>query len=128
MNRQQTGKGWCLMPDAVPRRTINIQEVTTRNAAARRIVAGFSATTPTLSEVWWHLGSALADVGDLADEVTRLQAELAATRLDRANLLAAMRATLAAQRDGEADPLSYLRDQLQTPQNASQTREGGNRD
>ena len=116
------------MPDAVPRRTINTQEVTTRNAAARRIVAGFSAATPTLSEMWRHLASSLADVGDLADEVTRLQAELAATRLDRANLLAAMRATLAAQRDGEADPLSYLRDELQAPQNASQAREGGNRD
>jgi hypothetical protein len=116
------------MPDAVPRRTINIQEVTTRNAAARRIVAGFSAATPTLSEAWRHLDTSLADAGDLADEVTRLSAELAATRLDRANLLAAMRATLAAQRDGEADPLSYLRDELQASQNASPTREGGNRD
>jgi hypothetical protein len=128
MNRQQTGKGWCLMPDAVPRRTINIQEVTTRNAAARRIVVGFSASMPTLSEVWRYLDTSLADVGDLADEGTRLQAELAATRLDRANLLAAMRATLAAQRDGEADPLSYLRDELQASQNASQTRTGGDRD
>lgn len=115
------------MPNAIPRRTINIQEVTTRNAAARRIVAGFSAAMPTLSEVWRYLDSSLADAGDLAEEVTRLQAALLATRLDRANLLAAMRATLAADAEGEADPLSYLRDELPAPQNASQTRAGGDR-
>lgn len=44
--------------------------------------------------------------------ITRLVAELEATRLDRANLLAAMRATLAAYADGERDPLFYLRDEL----------------
>ena len=38
---------------------------------------------------------------------------------DHANALAAMRATLAAQRDGEADPLYYLRDELQAAQNAA---------
>ena len=43
-----------------------------------------------------------------------LAAELAATRLDRANLIAAMRAALAADADGERDPLSYLRDELDT--------------
>ena len=32
--------------------------------------------------------------------------------MDRANLLAAMRATVAAQADGEPDPLWYLRDAL----------------
>jgi hypothetical protein len=32
--------------------------------------------------------------------------------MDRANLLAAMRAALAAHADGDADPLSYLRDEL----------------
>lgn len=44
--------------------------------------------------------------------ITRLVAELEATRLDRANLLAAMRATLAAHAEGERDPLFYLRDEL----------------
>ena len=34
------------------------------------------------------------------------------TRLDRANLLAAARATIAAHHDGEPDPLAYLRDEL----------------
>lgn len=48
----------------------------------------------------------------LAAVVTRLSAELEATRLERANLLAAMRATLAAHAEGERDPLFYLRDEL----------------
>ncbi len=35
-------------------------------------------------------------------------------RLDRASLLAAMRAAIEADADGEADPLAYLRDELPT--------------
>ena len=56
-------------------------------------------------------------------QVTRLAAELDQVRLDRANLRAAMRATLAAHADGEADPLWYLRDEL----NAAQARAEGSR-
>jgi hypothetical protein len=52
----------------------------------------------------------------LTAEVRRLSRELQTTRLDRANLLAAIQATLAAYADGEADPLSYLRDELATRQ------------
>ena len=48
--------------------------------------------------------------------VTRLSAERDRARLDRANLRAAMRATLAAHADGEPDPLWYLRDELNAPQ------------
>jgi hypothetical protein len=39
-------------------------------------------------------------------------AELARARMERANLIAAVCAALAAQAEGEDDPLSYLRDQL----------------
>ena len=105
-----------------PHTRIDIQEVITRNAAARHIVAGFAAATPVLADVWQYVQSALADTGTLAAEVARLSAELTATRLDRANLLAAMRAALAAEHDGEADPLSYLRYELETSQRPSQTR------
>jgi hypothetical protein len=35
-----------------------------------------------------------------------------------------MRATIGAQRDGERDPLYYLRDELNAPQNLSGTRGG----
>lgn len=45
-------------------------------------------------------------------EVTRLRRSLAAVRMSYANLLAAARATLAADRDGEPNPLEYLRDEL----------------
>jgi hypothetical protein len=50
------------------------------------------------------LDNALADNLTLTAEVARLTAELSATRLDTANLLAAARATLVAHTDGEADP------------------------
>lgn len=96
----------------------------TRNTAARQIIAGFSTAAPTLAEAWRYLQSALTDVSDLAAEVTRLSADLVAARLDRANLLAAMRAALAAHADGEADPLSYLRDELDASQQSSEAHRG----
>ncbi len=49
---------------------------------------------------------------ELRTEVSRLRADLAATRLTSANRLAAIRAALGAADDGEADPLSFLRDEL----------------
>jgi hypothetical protein len=57
-------------------------------------------------------GQALTDTLTLAAEISRQRTALAAVRLDQANLLAAIRAALAAHRDGEADPLAYLRDEL----------------
>jgi hypothetical protein len=44
--------------------------------------------------------------------IARLRRRLARTLTDLHNLVAAARATLAAQRDGETDPLYYLRDEL----------------
>jgi hypothetical protein len=44
--------------------------------------------------------------------IARLRRRLARTITDLHNLIAAARATLAAQRDGESDPLYYLRDEL----------------
>ena len=100
------------MPDALPHVNINLQEVTTRNESARRIIAGFSTAMPVLADIWRYIDDALNDMPLLLAEVSRLSAELQATRLDRANLLAAARATMAAHHDGEADPLFYLRDEL----------------
>ena len=90
-------------------------EVITRNDAARDIVAGFAAVTPTLAGAWRFVERALADVPVLVSEFGRVRAELEAVRLDRANLLAAIRATLAADAEGESDPLGYLRDELDAP-------------
>ena len=81
-----------------------------------------------MAVAWQHIETALADARDLATEVTRLSADLATARLWHANALAAMRATISAQRDGEADPLYYLRDELSAPQNRSEARGGGDDD
>jgi len=91
---------------------INLQEISTRNRHARHIIAGFSLALPTLTDVWQLLDQALTDTATLTAEISRQRTDLAAVRLDRANVLAAIRAALAAARDGEADPLAYLRDEL----------------
>lgn len=96
--------------------TITLLAVYARNDEARRMVAGFAATTPVLSPLWQQLDRALADVPALGSALTRLRAELADSRLDRANLVAVIRAALAADADGETDPLYYLRDELQERQ------------
>jgi hypothetical protein len=91
------------------------REITTRNDIARDIIAGFAAVTPALTGVWRLLDAALADRPALLADLGRTRAELEAVRLDRANLLAAIRATLAADGEGERDPLGYLRDELDVP-------------
>jgi ABC-type transporter Mla subunit MlaD len=100
------------MTNPHPNHRTDIEEITARNQAARHIIAGFSTAMPTLAEIWQDLESALADTPALFAEITRLRAELADARLDRANLLAAARAVITAHSDGEPDPLTYLRDEL----------------
>ncbi len=104
------------MPNTIPNTNIDLLEVSTRNEQARHIVAGFASAMPWLTDIWGYLKSALNDVPVLSAEVGRLSAELRETRLDRANLLAAIRATLAAHADGEPDPMWYLRDALDAPE------------
>lgn len=99
--------------DRTPPPIVDLQEAATRNRTARRIIAGLATAAPTLDEIWQQLEAALADTPALSAEITRLRAELADIRLDRANLLAAARAVMTAHLDGEPDPLSYLRDELQ---------------
>jgi hypothetical protein len=60
----------------------------------------------------------LTDAARLLTILARLHDDLANTRLQNANLRAAMRAALSAATDGETDPLDYLRWELperQTP-------------
>jgi hypothetical protein len=57
--------------------------------------------------------NALKLIPILASQLKRIGDRLAHTLTDLGNLTAAARATLGAQRDGEADPLYYLRDELQ---------------
>lgn len=49
----------------------------------------------------------------LCAEIRRLRARLASTLNDLHNLIAAAKATLGADADGEPDPLYYLRDELE---------------
>src|SRR5580704_10677180 len=100
------------MPSTRPDHDIDLQQISTRNDHARHIVAGCASALPTLTDMWQTLNDALTDTATLSAQVTRLSAELDRTRLERANLRAAMRAALAAYADGEADPMWYLRDEL----------------
>jgi hypothetical protein len=87
-------------------------QITTRNDIARDIVAGYAAVTPHLNGIWRILDQALADLPAVLTDLGRARAELEAVRLDRANLLAAIRAAIATHTEGETDPLGYLRDEL----------------
>jgi hypothetical protein len=103
-----------------PEPAINLHAFYARNDNARRIIAGLASAMPITSEMWKQVDRALADVPAMGAVIARLAAELAATRMDRANLLAAMRATIAAHTDGEPDPLYYLRDELDARHTAAQ--------
>ena len=108
------------MANPRPYYRIDLAEIAARNQAARHMIAGFSAEMPVLADFWRHLDTALADNLTLSAELAQLTAELAATRMDRANLLAAIRATLAAHADDETDPVYYLRDELNARQISAQ--------
>ncbi len=107
------------MPNTRPTPETDLRQISTRNTHARHIVAGCASALPALADMWRHLDAALADAAALSAQVTRLSAELDRARLERANLRAAMRATLGAHADGEPDPLWYLRDELNAPESPS---------
>jgi len=100
------------MPNIVPLTNTDLQEFSARNDNARHIINGCASAMPTLAGMWQYLQEALNDAHTLTAEITRLSGELEYIRLDRANLLAAIRATLAAHSTGEPDPIRYLRDEL----------------
>jgi hypothetical protein len=57
----------------------------------------------------------LANIARLLTEITSLHPQLSDARQRAANLEAAIRAALGAHSDGEPDPLSYLRDEIDYP-------------
>lgn len=83
--------------------------VDTASIAARLITL---TDIPPCPHCGLSLSETVADSADLLVEVTRLCAALLATRRESANRLAAIQAALGAARDGEPDPLGYLRDEL----------------
>jgi ABC-type transporter Mla subunit MlaD len=66
----------------------------------------------TATAAMTKLSRALDTIPLLSAEIRRLRRRLATTLNDLNNLIAAARATLSAQADGEEDPLYYLRDEL----------------
>jgi serine/threonine protein kinase HipA of HipAB toxin-antitoxin module len=100
------------VPDRFPNaRPNDLQEIATRNRLARHLAEEFSEQLS--SDIWRTLAAAFSDVPALSAEVVQLRADLAGARLDRANLAAAALAAVAAHEEGEPDPLSYVRDELQ---------------
>ena len=92
---------------------LSLKVIYARNDRARRVIAWAKSVMPANSQLWEEADRALTDVPVMGAAITRLAAELAEARLDQANLLAAMQATISAQADGERDPLYYLRDELE---------------
>jgi hypothetical protein len=82
----------------IPRPTVDQEAVLAHLHAARL------KFTPVA--IW----TAVDDIPVLLAEIERLARLLSRTRWDFADLLAAARATLAADHDGDPDPLTYLRD------------------
>jgi len=107
-----------------PKPGLSLHDIYMRNDNARRIIAAAGSVLPAASALWNQVDGALADVPALGAVIARLSAELASTRMDRANLLAAVRAALAAHADGEADPLYYLRDEVDARQERPQGHRG----
>lgn len=83
-----------------PRSLVDLDVVRIHHRDAERV------RTP--AAVW----VAIADLPVLVEEIHRLRSLPILTRTHYVNLLAAARAAVAADRDGEPDPLLYLRDEL----------------
>jgi hypothetical protein len=109
---------------SAPESGVSLHLVYARNDHARSIIAGCMSAMPVASQMWQQVDRALADVPVMGAAIARLAAELADTRMDRANLLATMRAAIGAHADGEPDPLYYLRDELNTRQMPAQGHRG----
>ncbi|WP_395110272.1 hypothetical protein [Actinomadura sp. SCN-SB] len=100
------------MPDIPQSSSIDPQRVRERNLVAREIVAQLADAMGTIEDLWLRLHAALSDTPVLLAEINRLHVELIKARFNWANLVAAARVTLKADRDAEPDALYYLRDEL----------------
>jgi len=83
------------------------------SALAARLAA--LASIPWCDRCGTAVTAVLADSAHLLRTAAQLRDDLAAVRLDAANLRAAMQAALGAADDGEPDPLAFLRWELAGP-------------
>lgn len=92
---------------------VDLQEALTSYAYAMAMVNGHVIVRLVLhTRTGTAILTALHTIPTLCRETAHLRAMLALAQLDHANLTAAARATLAADHEGERDPLWYLRDEL----------------
>ncbi|MFI6902015.1 hypothetical protein ACIBKY_12180 [Nonomuraea sp. NPDC050394] len=103
----------------------DLQEVLSRNHTAAHLLTALARATPAHAPIWDHIHLALVDERDILAELASVRAERAADRRRRADLIAAMRATLAAHAEGEHDPLFYIRDEVQAQERAEARRAPG---
>jgi hypothetical protein len=96
----------------IPGTIIDQKEVTYRAVIAGLIIDECSRDFPSLASRWQPVSESLADIPILISEVSELAGSLTAQRRRQANLAAAAKASLAACRDQDHDPLGYLRDEL----------------
>ncbi len=94
-------------PDIDPQEAVDTYDQATA-AAQHNPLARLWLRSPTGRKI----ARALDLIPVLAVQVSRLRDRLARAVSDLGNLTAAARAALGAQRDGEHDPLYYLRDEL----------------
>jgi hypothetical protein len=93
---------------------VDLQEVASQYDDATSAIRNSSLVRRwTTTSAGRKLAQALYTIPLLCAEVTRLRSRLARTVIDLQNLVAAARATLSAHREGESDPLYYLRDELE---------------
>jgi hypothetical protein len=86
-------------PDTAHHSDADLQEATTHHDDALRVIRPIT--------------DALSIIPPLCVEIRQLRRRLAATLNDWHDLIAAAKATLGAQADGEPDPFYYLRDELE---------------
>lgn len=86
-------------PDDMNQSDTDLQEATTHHDSAVAVIRPIT--------------DALTLIPSLCGEIRHLRRQLASTRNDHQDLIAAGKATLGAYADAEPDPLYYLRDQLE---------------
>jgi hypothetical protein len=91
-------------------------------ARCRHRRATAALTHSSITRGWCRTRTGLADIPLLCDEIGRLDAAISRTRRRHQDLTAAARATLAAEADGEPDPLYYLRDELEAAEHSAPDR------
>ena len=92
---------------------VNLQEALTSHANAIRLINVHLITRALLrAHTRAAITTALATIPAFCQETKHLRALLHIAKLDHANLVAAVCATVTADHEGEPDPLWYVRDEL----------------